>query len=116
VRSCDCWLNLVFFDRGSSEIAAAQRPAIDGNYGCLRECLGPSPRLEVVGHADRREADPDALGVRRAEAVKAYLVELGADPRRVTVRSLGARRPLRQGLGEEALEANRRAELHVIEE
>jgi hypothetical protein len=54
----------------------------------------PRSRVVAIGHADSAEKDSDALGTRRAEAVKNYLVkERGIDESRIEVRTVGATRP-----------------------
>jgi peptidoglycan-associated lipoprotein len=52
-----------------------------------------------------------ALGSRRAEAVRRYLVALGADPKKIKVVSYGEERPADPGHNEAAWAKNRRAEI-----
>jgi peptidoglycan-associated lipoprotein len=65
----------------------------------------------IEGHCDERgtEAYNLALGARRAEAVKQYLVDLGLDAGRFKTQSYGEERPLDSGHNEEAWAKNRRA-------
>lgn len=53
-------------------------------------------RVELVGHTDVRGSDRynDALGERRARAVRAYLLASGVDPARVDLASQGRRQSL----------------------
>lgn len=65
----------------------------------------------IEGHCDERgtEAYNLALGSRRADAVKQYLVEMGLPPDMFQTYSYGEERPLDEGHFEEAWAKNRRA-------
>ena len=67
-------------------------------------------RLTVEGHCDERGTREYnfALGARRANAVKDYLVSLGVDPARVSTISYGKERPVAAGSNEAAWRLNRR--------
>jgi peptidoglycan-associated lipoprotein len=67
-------------------------------------------RLTVEGHADERGTREYnfALGARRANAVKDYLISLGVDPARVSTISYGKERPVAAGSNEAAWRLNRR--------
>jgi peptidoglycan-associated lipoprotein len=69
-------------------------------------------RVEIAGNADERGSDEYnlALGLRRAAAAKAYLVNYGVTGERVSVISYGKERPLDPAHTEEAWAANRRDE------
>ena len=54
-----------------------------------------------------------ALGQRRADATKGYLVNLGVDGSRLMTRSLGEERPFASGTVESAWSQNRRAHFVV---
>jgi len=66
--------------------------------------------IAVEGHCDERGTKEYnlALGERRAEAAKAYLVNLGVDAMRITTISYGEELPLDPGHNEEAWSKNRR--------
>ena len=70
----------------------------------------PNLNITVEGHADERGTREYnlALGERRANAVKNYLVALGVDPRRVTTVSFGKERPAVPGANDAAWSQNRR--------
>jgi peptidoglycan-associated lipoprotein len=55
-----------------------------------------------------------ALGERRADAARAYLIDLGIDPDRMTTISYGEERPQVQGSNEAAWSQNRRDEFVII--
>jgi peptidoglycan-associated lipoprotein len=67
--------------------------------------------ITVEGHCDERGTDAYnmALGERRAEAAKAFLVNLGVNPSQISTISYGEERPVDPGNSEEAWAKNRRA-------
>ena len=71
----------------------------------------PSKRASIEGHCDERGTRDYniALGDRRANAAKNYLVSLGVDAARLTTISYGKERPVALGSDEEAWSRNRRA-------
>jgi peptidoglycan-associated lipoprotein len=71
----------------------------------------PSVNIVVEGHADERGTREYnlALGDRRANAVKNYLVSLGTDPRRIQTISYGKERPEMLGSNSESWARNRRS-------
>ena len=90
---------------------------IDGeSQGILRsqaQWLGryPGKSVTIEGHCDERGTREYnlALGERRANAAKNYLVGLGIDPGRITTVSYGKERPADPASTEEAYAMNRRA-------
>ena len=69
--------------------------------------------LIIEGHTDDRGTDAYnmALGARRADAVKQFLVDLGLEPNRFDTTSYGEERPLDPGQDEQAWAKNRRASI-----
>ena len=78
----------------------------------------PSTRVEVQGHADERGTRDYniALGERRAQAVKSYLVSQGIAETRIQTISFGKDKPLDMGHDEAAWARNRNAYTNVIVE
>lgn len=70
----------------------------------------PSVNVTIEGHCDERGTREYnlALGERRANAVKSYLVALGIDPMRITTLSFGKERPAVLGSNPAAWSQNRR--------
>jgi peptidoglycan-associated lipoprotein len=68
-------------------------------------------RATIEGHADERGTREYnlALGERRANAAKNYLVSLGVSANRLNVVSYGKERPAASGSNEQAWAQNRRA-------
>jgi peptidoglycan-associated lipoprotein len=71
----------------------------------------PNLRLAIEGHCDERGSLEYnmALGQRRAEATKRYLVGLGLQDGMFSTVSFGEERPIAQGATEAAWAQNRRA-------
>jgi peptidoglycan-associated lipoprotein len=73
--------------------------------------------VRVDGHCDER-GTPEynlALGERRAQTVKDYLVSLGVASDRVQTRSLGKEAPFCQADGEACWSQNRRGHFEITE-
>ena len=69
-------------------------------------------RSRLEGHADERGSDAYnvALGMRRAQAAKQYLVDHGIDASRIDVTSYGEERPVCQEHDDACWSKNRRVE------
>jgi peptidoglycan-associated lipoprotein len=103
-------LEKVFFDFDAYTLTSPAREVLALNAEWLRQ--NPAARLTVEGHSDERGSDEYnlALGQRRAEAAKAYLVSLGIAAERLTSLSYGEERPAVAGSDESAWSQNRRAD------
>lgn len=103
------YLKDVFFDTDSFDLNPEMRDMLAKNATWLRNY--PSIVVRVAGHCDERNTREYnmALGERRANAVRDYLVFLGIAPGRITTISYGEERPFAQGHGESAWRLNRRA-------
>jgi peptidoglycan-associated lipoprotein len=81
------------------------------------EFLRNNPGISIIieGHCDERGTNEYnmALGERRAESVKAYLVNLGISSNRITTVSYGEERPLDPRSNEDAWRKNRRAQFVI---
>lgn len=99
----------VLFVIDSSELTAAGRATLDGQVGWL---MRNTDYLAVVeGHADEqgtREYNL-ALGARRANAVREYLISKGVAASRLRTVSYGKERPLAVCSAESCYAKNRRA-------
>ena len=102
-------LDSVYFDYDQSVIRDDQRATIGSNANAIKS-MGLA-KVTVEGHCDERGSDEYnlALGERRANAVKQYLVDSGVSAAVDTV-SYGEARPAVQGSDESAWKMNRRAE------
>jgi peptidoglycan-associated lipoprotein len=105
---------IIYFDYDSDEIGATAEEKLNAKAAVLR--ANPTVRLRFEGHCDQRGSTEYnlALGQRRAESVRAYLVNLGIDGSRLSTISYGKEKPLVEGDDESAFQKNRRAEFDVI--
>lgn len=99
----------ILFDTDRYNIDATDQAAL----ATQAQWLGryPAKRITVEGHADERGTREYnlALGERRANAAKNYLVSLGVDAGRITTVSHGKEKPLALGSDEASWAQNRRA-------
>jgi peptidoglycan-associated lipoprotein len=98
----------VYFDLDESVIRDDARGPLQKNSDWLKRWT--STRIMVEGHADERgSAEYNlALGERRANAVKAYLVNLGVPDNRITITSKGKESPFCTESNEGCWQQNRR--------
>lgn len=103
-------LNLaaIHFDFDRSDIRAADATILQGNYDQLKKA--PDAQVTISGFCDPIGTSEYnmALGMRRAEAAKAYLVKLGADMNMFSTISFGEEKLVTQD--EKQFELNRRCE------
>ena len=99
----------VFFDTDRSELKPQARSTIEALAAWMNE--HPSVALTVEGHADERGTREYnlALGERRANSVRDYLVALGVSSNRLGTIGYGKERPAVPGSNESAWAQNRRA-------
>jgi len=100
-----------YFDYDSYELRADARTALDGDAKMMRDHAGAS--LLIEGHCDER-GTPEynlALGEKRANAARDYLVAQGVDNGRLETVSYGEERPFATGHDEASWAQNRRAHL-----
>jgi peptidoglycan-associated lipoprotein len=98
----------VYFDLDNAVIKDAGRAALGTNATYLKRW--PSTRISIEGHCDERgTAEYNlALGERRANAVKAHLVELGVPADRIVIVSKGKEAPFCTDKNEACWQQNRR--------
>ena len=99
----------VFFEFDSAVLGADARRTLDRQSEWLR--LFPEIALVLEGHADERGTREYnlALGERRANAVREYLITQGIGPSRLRTISYGKERPYALGHNDEAWALNRRS-------
>jgi len=100
---------LVLFDFDSSVLTPTAQDRLKRKAEWLTENKKASVIIE--GHCDERGSNEYnlALGWRRAEAAKAFIVDLGVSAARISTISYGEERPFAQGHYEGAWSQNRRA-------
>ncbi|MEO7455771.1 MAG: peptidoglycan-associated lipoprotein Pal [Gemmatimonadaceae bacterium] len=98
----------IYFDYDKSEIRTDAKQILDSKLALLR--ANPSMKIRIEGNTDSRGSNEynQALGLRRANAARRYLVSQGIDNTRFDVVSYGEERPVDQGATEDAYAKNRR--------
>ena len=99
----------IYFDTDRFNIDATDQAALAAQAAWLGRY--PAKRITIEGHADERGTREYnlALGERRANAAKNYLVSLGIDAARITTVSHGKEKPVALGSDEASWAQNRRA-------
>ncbi len=102
-------LKTIYFGYDKSSLDASSKADIKGNVDWMK--ANPSTKMQIEGHCDSRGTIEYnvALGERRANAVKAYMVSLGIPADRLNVISYGKEKPIEMGDNEKAWTKNRRA-------
>lgn len=103
-----------FFDFDKSVLKPEGKAKLDDLVGKVKDI-----NLEViiaVGHTDSVGSDAynQKLSVRRAEAVKAYLVSKGIEKNRVYTEGKGEKQPVADNKTSEGRAKNRRVEIEVV--
>jgi peptidoglycan-associated lipoprotein len=98
----------VFFAYDQSDLGPSARTTVEAWASWLKAHNGA--RVLIEGHCDERGTREYnlALGARRANAVRDYLVALGIQASRIRTVSYGKERPAVAGSNEEAWAKNRR--------
>lgn len=102
-------LTTIHFDYDKSSLSSEARSKLQGNVDWMKKNAGV--RIQIEGHCDARGSIEYnlALGERRANSVKSYIVSQGIAANRLSTISYGKEKPLLQGDTEEAFSKNRRA-------
>lgn len=106
-------LKKIHFEYDKSAITPEAKAQLDKNYDYLAK--NGDVKVLVVGHCDERGTNEYnmALGDRRANSTKSYLVNRGIAAQRLDTLSKGEEEPLDPGHDETAWGKNRRAEFLV---
>jgi peptidoglycan-associated lipoprotein len=102
----------VFFDFDSYSIREDARAALKNNARALAE--RPGIRITIEGHCDERGSAKYnlALGDRRANSARDYLISLGVDQSRIETITYGEERPFCRESTESCWQMNRRG--HIV--
>jgi peptidoglycan-associated lipoprotein len=105
---------MIHFDYDRSDVRSGDQGTLDQKVAILR--ANPDLRIRISGHCDERGSDEYnlALGNRRANAAKQYLVTQGIDAGRIETVSFGEERPVAMGRDEDSWAQNRRDEFEII--
>lgn len=104
----------IYFDLDSYEVRPDAYPRLDAQVAWLQRY--PSVTVRIEGNADERGTREYnlALGARRAESVRSYLVQRGVSAARIDTISYGKERPIAAGSNEEAWARNRNAHTAIV--
>lgn len=113
------WITLpgaqtIYFDYDSSALRADAREGLKVNASAINAT--PAEKLvRLAGHCDERGTEEYnlALGERRAQAARDYLIQLGVPGSRLITVSYGEEMPAALGHNEEAWAQNRRVETQL---
>ncbi len=99
----------IFFEFDSASLSDEAESILKAKAEWMRR--NPSLLIVIEGHCDNRGTTEYnlALGERRAESVKGFMIDLGIAETRIRTISYGEERPLARGDDERAWAQNRRA-------
>ena len=102
-------LETVYFDFDKYNLKPDAKATLTKNAGVLKD--NPEVTILIEGHCDERGTQEYnlALGEKRANSARTYLVDLGISGSRIRVISYGYERPVDPGHNEAAWAKNRRA-------
>ena len=106
--------DVVYFGTDEYALDAASKATLAAQAKWL--IANPSVRASIEGHCDERGTREynQALGERRANSARDYLLSQGVPAARLLVTSWGKEKPVASGSNEEAWAQNRRAATVVI--
>ncbi len=109
-------LATVHFEYDKSNLSPENKKILQGDADWIKK--NTSFKVQIEGHCDARGTIEYnlALGERRANAVKAYLVSLGVPAARLSVISYGKEKPVEPGESESANAKNRRANFLPVQQ
>ena len=104
----------IFFEFDRADLRADARDTLRANADWLKS--NPSARIEIEGHCDERGTNEYnlALGAKRAQSAKDYLVSLGIAGERLSTISYGEEIPVCRDHEESCWHQNRRARFVII--
>jgi peptidoglycan-associated lipoprotein len=110
------FIKTVYFDYDKSILKPNGMASVHRNAEFLK--LHPKARILIEGNCDERGTNEYnlALGERRAQAIKNYMINSGIDASRITTKSWGEERPIGLGHNESSWWQNRRGDMFFVEE
>lgn len=107
-------LNDVYFDFDKFVIRDDAKSALQSSAKWLSS--NPKAKIKIEGHCDERGTNEYniALGEKRAEAAKKYLVSLGVKADRLSTISYGEEKPQCKEQNEDCWQKNRRAHSTIV--
>jgi peptidoglycan-associated lipoprotein len=104
----------IYFDLDSYAVNPEAYPRLDAQAAWLQRY--PQVTVRIEGNADERGTREYnlALGARRAESIRNYLIERGVSAGRIDTISFGKERPIAQGASEESWARNRNGHTAIV--
>lgn len=104
----------ILFDTGKSDLKPAARANLEGLATSLQN--NPQTNILIVGHTDDTGTDSFNmdLSVRRAQAVKSFIVANNVSPSRLSTEGRGETEPIADNTTENGRAQNRRVELAIV--
>ena len=104
----------VYFDLDSYSVSPEAYPRLDAQAAWLQRY--PQVTVRIEGNADERGTREYnlALGARRAESIRNYLIERGVPAGRIDTISFGKERPIAEGSTEDAWARNRNGHTAIV--
>jgi peptidoglycan-associated lipoprotein len=104
----------VYFDFDKYDIRADAQPLLDSEAAWLKRY--PAVTVRIEGNCDERGTREYnlALGARRANSVRDFLVSHGVDPARISTVSYGKEKPMDLGSGDLADQHNRNGHTAIV--
>lgn len=104
----------IYFDLDSYQISPEAYPRLDAQAAWLQRY--PQVTVRIEGNADERgTAEYNlALGARRAESIRTYLIQRGIPAGRIDTISFGKERPIAAGSTEDAFARNRNGHTAIV--
>ena len=104
----------VYFDTDQYVVRADAEPLLAAQAQWLNRY--PAVRVRIEGNADERGTREYnlALGARRAESIRNYLIERGVSAGRIDTISFGKERPIAEGSTEDSWARNRNGHTAIV--
>ncbi|ADL00178.1 peptidoglycan-associated lipoprotein Pal [Brevundimonas subvibrioides] len=104
----------IYFDLDSYQVSPEAYPRLDAQAAWLQRY--PQVQVRIEGNADERGTREYnlALGARRAESIRNYLIDRGVPAGRIDTISFGKERPIAQGANEDAWARNRNGHTAIV--
>ncbi|HUL44964.1 MAG TPA: OmpA family protein [Bacteroidota bacterium] len=100
----------IVFKTGSAEVSSESAAILEKAYNTMNQ--NPDMMVEIQGHTDNvgKHAANVKLSQKRADAVKAYLVDKGIAATRITTKGFGPDKPIAPNTTKDGRQKNRRIE------
>ncbi len=104
----------IYFDLDSYSVSPEAYPRLDAQAAWLARY--PQITVRIEGNADERGTREYnlALGARRAESIRNYLIERGVSAGRIDTISFGKERPIAEGASEDSWARNRNGHTAIV--